>query len=264
MLVRPADFGFQLNGVVVKPFSEASHPFVQVTDQYGLPGNRTLGTHEGFTSTRIWQASDGLDAYNRAMPHITSGTPTAQPISNSRWLTEPALNYVTDAAAGSQAAWLSPAPVVSSNQSSTGGFQVMIRASIKGFAQGKRWFVGLVGNPVPPGNVNTATMTSVIGVGADAGDTQVYTFARGASGTMSRGQQNISASLDGETVTFVFTSFPGQAEAKCGFKFGGYGWGTNLTYNGLLYPAAWVSTGTTSTPITLSLNRVYVEYLTNN
>jgi hypothetical protein len=52
--------------------------------------------------------------------------------------------------------------------------------------------------------------------------------------------------------------------SSLGYQFAGYGWGGNLSYNGLLYPAAWVSTGTTSAPITLSMNRVYVEYLTNN
>jgi hypothetical protein len=264
MLVRVADFGFQLDDVVVKPRKEAGYPFLQITDQYTLPGNRTLGTHEGYTSTRRWQASHGTDFDANAMPFISAGTPTAQAIGNTKSTCEPTLNYVTDAAVGSQAAWIATAPVLSSNQSQTGGFVVTIRASIKDFAPGKRWFVGLVGNPVVPGNANTATMTSVVGVGADAGDTKLYAFSRGASGTMSRSQENINATLDGETVTFTFISYPGMGEAKLGYQFAGYGWGGNLSYNGLLYPAAWVSTGTTGAPITLSMNRVYVEYLTNN
>lgn len=260
--LRTANNGFQLNGTVIETMNEASFPFFQITDQYNLPGKRTFGHHEGFTSTRQWQASDGTDAYVRALPTITTGTVTAQPISNSRWLAEPAVNYVTASAAGSQAAWIGQAPVICSNQSQTGGFLVTMRVSIKNFAAGKRWFVGLVGNPVVPGNVNTSTLTNFIGVGADAGDTNIYTMDRG-TGTVSRSQQNISATLNGETVTFVFSSFPGMGEVKCGFQFGGYGWGDNFSFNGLLYPAAWVSTGSTSTPITLSVNRVYVEYLTN-
>ena len=259
-MLRTADNGFQLNGNVIKPMSEASFPFFQVTDQYTLPGNRTLGHHEGFTSMREWQASDGLNTYAKAMPIITAGTATAQAISNAQWLAEPALNYVTASATGSQAAWIGTAPVVSST--STGGFLVTMRMSIKGIATGKRWFVGLVVNPVVPGNVNISTLTNFIGIGADAGDSQVYVMTRGASGSASRSQQNIAATLNGENLTVVFSSFPGMGEVKCGFQFGGYGWGGSFNFNGLLYPAAWVSTGTTSTPITLSMNRVYVEYLT--
>lgn len=263
-MLRTANNGFQLNGIVLETMSEASFPFFQITDQYNLPGKRTVGHHEGFTSAREWMASNGVEAYSKAMPITTAGTPTAQAISNSRWLAEPTINYVTASSTGSQAAWISQAPVVCSNQAQTGGFLVTMRVSIKDFAAGKRWFVGLVGNPVVPGNVNTSTLTNFIGVGADAGDSNIYTMSRGASGTASRTQQNIAATLNGETVTFVFSSFPGMGETKMGFQFGGYGWGGSFNFNGLLYPAAWVSTGTTSTPVTLSLNRVYVEYLTNN
>lgn len=261
-MLRTANNGFQLNGNIIETRSEASHPFFYITDQYNLPGRRILGMNEGYTSTREWLPSDGTDVYTKAMPYVTAGTPTAQAIANVQGQAEPTLNYVTASAAGSQAAWIGTAPVVSST--STGGFLVTIRVSIKNFSAGKRWFVGLVGNPVVPGNVNTSTLTNFFGVGADAGDSNVYIMSRGASGTASRSQQNISATLDGNTITFVFASNPTMGEVKSGFEFGGYGWGGSMSFNGLLYPAAWVSTGNTATPITLSMNRVYVEYLTNN
>lgn len=263
ILVRPADNGFQLDGVVVRPMKEASHHFLQVHGEYGLEGRRTLGFHEGYTSTRVWQPSTGTDAYSRAMT-VSTSTPTAVPITNTRWGTEPTINYTTAAAAGSQAYWIGNEPVVSSNIAGAGGFVYIIRFSIKGWSAGKRWFFGLKGDNAVPGNVDPTSFTSILGMGVEANQTGAFVLARGATGSATRSSVPLDASLNGENYTFTFKVNPGETNIGLGLQVGEWGYGGGVTYNGLLYPFAYVSTGATTTPITLSVNRVYVEYLTNN
>lgn len=263
ILVRPADNAFQLDGVVVRPMKEASHHFLQVHGEYGLEGRRTLGQHEGFTSTRVWQPSTGTDAYARAMT-VNTSTPTAVPITATRWGTEPTINYTTAAAAGSQAYWIGNEPIVASNIAGAGGFVYIIRFSIKGWSAGKRWFFGLKADNSVPGNVDPTSFTSILGMGVEANQTGTFVLSRGASGSATRTSVPLDASLNGENYTFVFKVNPGETNLGVGLQVGEWGYGGGMTHNGLLYPFAYVSTGATTTPITLSVHRVYVEYLTNN
>jgi hypothetical protein len=50
-----------------------------------------------------------------------------------------------------------------------------------------------------------------------------------------------------------------------GFKSGTYDYGHTMgaPTAGLWYPQAWVGNASSATSITLSMNRVYVEYLSN-
>lgn len=264
ILVRPDVHGFELYGMVMKPLTMAQHSIVQITGQYGLEGDRVLGHHAGFTTTRVWQADTGTTAYTRAMSVTTSGTATAQAISNARWMSEPTINYVTAATAGSQASLVVNNPVVVSATAQTGGFVIVMRFSIKNWSAGKRWFVGLGGNTDTPGNVQTSTLTQFMGIGVDAGDSRIFYMGRGASGSATRSNSDIPANIDGETLTVMFKCNPGETTVYSGFRWGGYGWGSNFTLPaGLYYPKAWVSNAATTSAITLSMNRVYVEYLTN-
>lgn len=265
VLVQPDRDGIALGGSILVPYNEAQHPFLSLTGTYGLEGSRIVGQHAGFTSSREWQPTGGTAAYNRAMTVATTGTATAQTMRTTRWASEPTLNYVSAAAAGSQATWLNSNPIVVSTEDRAGGFLVVIRLSVKNWTTGKRWFVGLQADTTTPGNVDPTSLNGFFGIGVNAGDTNVSCMGRSASGSLMKETSPIAADLNGENVTFVFKCNPGENTLYSGYQLGGYGWGgtMNSGFNGLLYPVAWVSNGTVASSITLSMNRAYVEYLTN-
>lgn len=264
LVYRPSEKAIQVGDVVLKSSQVAAHPFPQITGFYGVEGNRALGIHQGYTSTREWMPNSGVTTYSRAFDATITGTATAQPIANSRWAAEPSIGYASDAASGSQAAFVNTNGVVLSTTGSTGGFVVMIRMSVKNWASGKRWFVGLCGDNSVPGNVDPGTLTNIFGIGVGAGDTNLQYFSR-ASGSLTKSSSVIGAALGGANVTFVFKANPGSQTLYSGFIHEGYSYGHSYSSipAGVLYPKAWVSNGNTTTPITLSMNRIYVEYLTD-
>ncbi len=264
ILVRPDMNGLQLNGVVLATDPVAQHSFAKVSGQYMLEGHRFLGQHAGFTSTREWQPLDGTtSAYNRALTAVTTGTATAQSISNARWSDEPTLNYVGSTTAGTGASFTVTNPVVASGTASTGGFVVVIRMSVKNWASGKRWFVGLGMSSTTPGNVEPTAVTNSFGIGVSSTDTTVQYISRG-TGSVTKTNTGIAAAMNGENVTFVFKCNPGSTQMFSGFKNQTYDYGHTMSAPtaGLWYPQAWVGNANSATSITLSVNRVYVEYLT--
>lgn len=252
------------NGTKIRANGLAGNPTIQVQDPYQLAPWRALGQHPGWTSTREWQPQTGTTAYNRAMTVVTTGTATAQAISASRWLAEPTLNYVSAATVGAQASFINSNPLVVSETPKTGGWVVVIRMSVKNYAAGKRWFVGMSNSTATPGDVEPSSLTNIFGVGVDSTDTGVQLISRGTTGAANKAGQPIAPDLGGQNITFTFRCNPGSAHMYCGFNCDGYDWGHNWYGGtpGLWYPKVWVSNGAVASSITLSMNRAYVEYLT--
>ncbi len=265
ILVRPDLNGLQLNGVIVSTDTSAQHAFARVSGNFQLEGQRYLGSHAGFTTTREWQPIESTTtAYSRALTSVTTGTATAQAISNARWLDEPTLTYVSSATAGTGASFTVTNPVVASNTASTGGFIVMIRMSVKNWASGKRWFVGLGMNSSTPSNIEPTAQTNYFGIGVSSTDTTVQYISRG-TGSVTKTNTGIAAAMGGENVTFLFKVNPGNAQMFSGFRYGGFEYSHTMSAPtaGLWYPQAWVGNASSASTITLNVNRVYVEHLTN-
>lgn len=250
-------------GTRLRGSSPAQHSVLQVTDSYALAPWRALGYHTGYTSTREWLPQTGTTAFSKAMNSATTGTATAQNISNSRWLAEPTLNYVAAATAGSQATFNITNPVVASSTANTGGFTVIVRMSVKNWASGKRWFVGMTMSTTAPGNVEPSSFTNIFGVGCDSTDTTAKFMSRG-TGSVTKTAITVPGDLGGENVTFTFNCNPGSTQMFAGLSQGGYDYSNSAAATaGLWYPVAWVGNAASATTITLSMNRVYIEYLTD-
>ncbi|KQN28122.1 hypothetical protein ASF00_09440 [Sphingomonas sp. Leaf34] len=250
-------------GAKLRGANPAQHGILQVSDPYALAPWRALGPHAGYTSTREWQPVTGTTVYNKAMSTAATGTATTQNISNSRWLAEPALNYVAAATAGTQATFNVTNAVVTSSTANTGGWLVTIRMSVKNWAAGKRWFVGMAMSTATPGNVEPSSMTNIFGIGCDSTDNNAYQMSRG-TGSVTKTSITVPGDLGGENVTFSFKCNPGSTQMFSGLNQGGFAYAhSTIGTAGLWYPVAWVSNAASATTITLSMNRVYVEYLTD-
>ncbi|MBD8619777.1 collagen-like protein [Sphingomonas sp. CFBP 13728] len=250
-------------GTRLRGANPGQHSVLQVTDSYALAPWRALGYHTGYTSTREWLPQTGTTAFSKAMNSATTGTATAQNISNSRWLAEPTLNYVSSATAGTLATFNVTNPVVASSTANTGGFTVIVRMSVKNWASGKRWFVGMTMSTTAPGNVEPSSLTNIFGVGCDSTDTTAKWMSRG-TGSVTKTGITVPGDLGGENVTFTFNCNPGSTQMFGGLSQGGYDYANSATVTaGLWYPVAWVGNAASATTITLSMNRIYIEYLTD-
>lgn len=250
-------------GTRLRGANPGQHSVIQVTDAYTLAPWRALGYHTGYTSTREWLPQTGTTAFSKAMNSATTGTATTQAISNSRWLAEPTLNYVSSATAGTLATFNVTNPVVASSTANTGGFTVIVRMSVKNWASGKRWFVGMTMSTATPGNVEPSSLTNIFGIGCDSTDTTAKWMSRG-TGSVTKTGITVPGDLGGENVTFTFNCNPGSTQMFGGLFQGGYDYSNSATVTaGLWYPVAWVGNAASATTITLSMNRIYIEYLTD-
>lgn len=130
-----------------------------------------------------------------------TGTATARtPATTTKFTSMARVGYVSAASAGSSAGWrfgVAGVGVVRGDAAGIGGFDVKFRYGIATLPSGGRVFVGLHNASTVIGNVDPSTLTQIVGVGADAADTNLSVMHNDGSGTATK--IDLGASFPGKT-----------------------------------------------------------------
>ena len=137
-----------------------------------------------------WMPQTGVATANLlGLTGTISGTAAAaSPASGvSFYAQAPRIRYVSAGAAGSSSGicgaglgwWRGNVP-------DQGGFYLVMRGGFEVFQPNARWFMGLYGSLAPIGNVNPSTLTNLIGLGTDAGETTQRLITNDGSGVATR------------------------------------------------------------------------------
>ena len=119
-----------------------------------------------------------------------TGTATARtPATTTKFTSMARVGYVSAASAGSSAGWrfgVAGVGVVRGDAAGIGGFDVKFRYGIATLPSAGRVFVGLHSASTVIGNVDPSTLTQIVGVGADAADTNLSVMHNDGSGTATK------------------------------------------------------------------------------
>lgn len=149
-----------------------------------------------------------------------------------------------------------------------GGCMIRFGASLSTTLSTRRDFAGLANTTAAPTDVDPSTVTNIIGVGADAADTnfQIMHRGTGAITKIDTGFAKTSAAAD-QAYELFLSSPPGTTQ-KMGYLFRKLSTGesvsgeitTNLpTATTLLYPRLWSSVGGFSSTIGVACGGIYVD-----
>jgi len=130
---------------------------------------------------------------------VTGTVSSATPASGGLFSQAPRMKVASAAGAGSSAALYGSAlPAWRGNASGLGGFYLMMRGGVEVFQTNARMFMGLHDAASAIGNVNPSTLTNIIGVGFDSGDSNLSLLTNSTGAT---------------TKTGLGSSFPATASA---------------------------------------------------
>jgi hypothetical protein len=172
-------------------FSGMGMPFVKNS----LGETLVMQPHIGFRKLGMITAagnSTTIQTIGIVSPTITSavGTSTARNVSTGNVFNAARrIGYVSAATAGSSAgARVNVAQFFRGNAANLGGFFISTCFGISdaAYVSGSRLFAGLYSGTAVIGNVNPSTLTGIIGVGADAGETTLSIMHNDGSGTATK------------------------------------------------------------------------------
>jgi hypothetical protein len=152
-----------------------------------------------------------------------------------------------------------------------GGFKAVFRSGCSDAATvtGARSFVGMVSITTQIGNVNPSTLTSMIGLGSDAGDTNLFIMHNDGSGTATR--IDLGANFPDHTLStdmYELALFTAPNSGVVGYEVtrlntGHVASGTITTdlppTNTLLTPQLWRNNGATALAVAIDIVQFYIE-----
>jgi hypothetical protein len=120
--------------------------------------------------------------------NTAAGTATARTVATTSFFNSlRRLGYVSGAGAGSSAGTRHAlAQFWRGDSAGRGGFLYVARFGISQTQTGYRWFVGLWATTTAIGNVNPSTLTNLVGVGMDTGDTTIQVMFNDGAGTATK------------------------------------------------------------------------------
>jgi hypothetical protein len=147
---------------------------------FGIGGTQALIPTNGTTT---FAANSGIMGGGAAM-----GTATGRFVTSTSLFTSLARQgFVSSASAGNDCGYrgIGNGPFFRGSVTGTGGYMVLMRFGISDAAavSNARMFVGLIAQSSSIGNVEPTSMTNLVGVGTDAGDTTLRMIHNDASGT---------------------------------------------------------------------------------
>lgn len=203
---------------------------------------------------------------------LTGGTATGRAWASSNFYTQSQrLGYVSGAGAGSIAYFRQEGHTWRGNAARLGGFHAIFRFAISdpSLVGTARMFVGL-GPNTSPTDVDPSTLTNLIGIGCNNGDTQLQLYAAGA---VAQSRVALGANFPCNTVStdvYELALFAAPNGSDIGYLVtrlntgqtvsGTVGVSANLPVNTVvLSPQIWRTNGTTAAAAAFDLMGIYVE-----
>ncbi|HXF89616.1 MAG TPA: DUF2793 domain-containing protein [Xanthobacteraceae bacterium] len=199
-----------------------------------------------------------------------TGTATAAALSNvSMFAQSPRLIFASAAAAGSSAGVNGAQLIVWRGSSGDrGGFYLLMRFGWETPQAQGRCFAGLRGSTAAIGNVNPSTLTDIIGIGFDSGQTTMRILSNDASGTASALDlgANFTSNQGHDFYELMLSAEPGGSEVKWRVERLNSGHIATGTINAdlpaagtFLTPHLWGNNGTTAAAVQIALHTMYLE-----
>lgn len=200
----------------------------------------------------------------------TTGTATAAALAATSMFTQsPRLIFASAASAGSSAG-VHGAQLIAWRGSSSdrGGFYLLMRFGWEVTQPQGRCFAGLRGSTAAVGNVNPSTLTDIVGIGFDSGQTSMrllYNDASGSASTVDLGS-NFPSNSAQEFYELMLSAEPGGSEVQYRVERLNTGHvatgtiSTDLPAAGtFLTPHLWGNNGTTAAAVQIALHTMYLE-----
>ena len=199
-----------------------------------------------------------------------TGTATAAALSNvSLFAQSPRLIFASAASAGSSAGVNGAQLIVwRGDAADRGGFYLLMRFGWQTPQAQGRCFAGLRGSTAAIGNVNPGTLTDIIGIGFDSGQTTMRILSNDASGTASAVDlgADFPSNQGHDFYELMLSAEPGGSDVKWRVErlnSGHIAMGTinaDLPAAGtFLTPHLWGNNGTTAAAIQIALHTMYLE-----
>jgi hypothetical protein len=199
-----------------------------------------------------------------------TGTATAAALSSvSMFAQSPRLIFASAAAAGSSAGVNGAQLIVwRGNSGDRGGFYLLMRFGWETPQAQGRCFAGLRGSTAAIGNVNPSTLTDIIGIGFDSGQTTMRMLFNDASGTASAVDlgANFPSNQGHDFYELMLSAEPGGSEVKWRVERLNSGHIATGTINAdlpaagtFLTPHLWGNNGTTAAAVQIALHTMYLE-----
>jgi hypothetical protein len=200
----------------------------------------------------------------------TTGTAPAAALAGTSMFTQsPWLIFASAASAGSSAG-VNGAQLIAwrGSGSDRGGFYLLMRFGWEVTQPQGRCFAGLRGSTAAIGNVNPSTLTDIIGIGFDSGQTTMrvlYNDAAGAASAIDLGA-NFPSNSAQEFYELMLSAEPGGSEVRYRVERLNTGHiaagtiSTDLPAAGtFLTPHLWGNNGTTAAAVQIALHTMYLE-----
>jgi hypothetical protein len=200
---------------------------------------------------------------------ISAGTATAAAVaSTTMWTQAKRAMFASAAAAGSSVQVHGNDLVVYlGNSGERGGWFLLIRFAVDVYPAQTRVFAGLRGALTAIGNVNPSTLTNVIGIGYDSGETQMSLIHNDGAGGATKTGLGAGFAVGGhEFYELMLAAEPNSSEVKYRVeRLNGANVATGTINTDLpantqfLTPVLWGNNGTTASAITLGFACMYLE-----